>query len=225
MGSWLLDNAPLAANIASLLMLLVWLFYTLIFYREFRRQRRPLIILHQARGYDLDSTCLLVNLSKEPIHVLCVLMRIRTEHGQYTKRLRDFQQVSPDSELGSRDVQTILKQGPLISGAFLVLGTFREMLDAAGEDAARTTLGTTEDASPGELIPALREIEFQAVALHGAYDRPVGAARTFVVAPRERGVRIQPKSPLTRPMSSSSERRQVGKWLEECFPEPIDGGR
>lgn len=224
MGSWLVEHASLAANIASLLMLLVWLFYTAIFYREFRRQRRPFLILHQGRGYDLDSTCLLVNLSKEPVHVSCVLMRLQMDRGLYTKRIRDFQQITPDSDLGSRDVQTLLKQGPLTSGGFLVLGTFRELLDAALEDASRTILGYTEGIGLNEFVGVLHEITFHAVVLHGAYDRPVGAARSFAVTATDSEARIRPTAPLTRQMNSSAQMREVAAWMTDCFPEPFEKG-
>ena len=221
MGGWLLDYAPLAANIASMLMLGVWLFYTIIFYREFKRQRRPLLILHQARGYDLESTCLLVNLSKEPVHVLCVLMRLHTDEGVYTKRIRNLRQVPSEADIDSGDVQTLLKQGPLGSGGFLVLGSFHRLLEEAEEDAVRSLMPS----GTGRLVPALHEIELRVIALHGAYEKPVGAERRFAVRPRDDGAtRVQPKTSLTRQLNSRREMRRVRSWLEECFPEPLEEG-
>jgi hypothetical protein len=163
MLDWLVDNAALVANLASLAMLGVWTFYAVLFYREFQRQRRPFFVIHQAQGHGLDSTCLVVNLSREPIHVLCVLLMVHTDRGVFAQRIRNFRRPARTPETGG-DVQTMIKQGPLTAGAFLGLGSFEAMLDAALEDAIREAGGwdgTGRDVDLHELVPEVRELEIR----------------------------------------------------------------
>ncbi|MEX2584245.1 MAG: hypothetical protein WD766_13310 [Gemmatimonadota bacterium] len=177
---WLIENAGLVANLASLAMLGVWTFYAILFYREFQRQRTPFFVIHQAQGHGLDSTCLVVNLSKEAVHVLCVMLVLSTHRGTFSQRVRNFRRVSRESSTAGPDVQTAIKQGPLTSGAFLILGSFEAMLEAAAEDVLRRSArwGTpSEEMDLDRLLPDLDKIEVRVIALHGAHERPVGASR------------------------------------------------
>jgi hypothetical protein len=218
MLTWLMENAAVVANLASLLMLIVWAFYAVLFYREFKRQRSPFIVIHQAKGYDLDSTCLVVNLSREPIHILCVMLILHTTRGSFAQRIHNFRR-GPRPREGSPDMQTIFKQGPLASGSFLVLGSFEEMLVVAIDDILAET-GTTriEEWDPYEWAGDIEQLEVRVVALHGAHDRPVGAYRTFDVTVRD-DVSICPAMLLTEQMASRSRSRRVEQWLRACLPE------
>lgn len=217
-AEWFAEHGSLVANFASLAMLLVWLFYTLLFYRDFKQQRRPLIVIHQAQGHGLESTCLVVNLSKEPIHVLCVMMVAHTEEGPLTHRVTNTQRLSPEQDSHWK-VQDLIKQGPLPTGYFLALGSFEEMLQGAGLLAsAEIATGDTKAERIRSLARSLRGIEIRIVALHGAYQVPVGACRTFRVKPSNGELGFEPAMVLTRQMASRSERREVRRWLEACLP-------
>lgn len=223
MLDWIIDNAALVANLASLAMLVVWAFYAVLFYREFRRQRRPFFVIHQAQGHGLDSTCLIVNLSREPIHVLCVLLVAETSRGTFTQRIRNFRRPGRGGEADGQ-VQTILKQGPLTAGAFLSLGSFEAMLDAAAGDVIRES---GEFGAPGtepdleDLVREIEKLEVRLICLHGARESPVGAYRTFGVQATESQVTIAPAILLTRQMDSRSDTRVVREWLQECLPQPV----
>ena len=224
---WLVENAALVANLASLAMLVVWTFYAILFYREFQRQRTPFFVIHQAQGHGFDSTCLVVNLSKEPVHILCVMLILHTAHGTFSQRLRNFRRLSRESEARG-DVQTAIKQGPLTSGAFLGLGSFEAMLDAASEVLRRSgRWGAPDDELDlDELIHDLQQVEIRVIALHGAHERPVGASRRFHVHVEEQDrVAIEPAVLLTRQMSSRSESRTVRQWLQDCLPRPVHDER
>lgn len=223
MLDWFLAHVALLANLASLAMLLVWGFYTVLFYREFKRQRQPFFVIHQAQGHGLDSTCLVVNLSKEPIHVLCIMLVLHTTRGTFLQRIRNFRRVSRSADTGL-DIQTAIKQGPLTSGAFLGLGSFEAVLDAATDDVFRRAGAW---GAPGEelelydLLHELQQIEIRLIALHGAHELPVGATRTFQVHVEGDQVSIEPAVLLTRQMSSRSESRTVKQWLQDCLPRPL----
>lgn len=223
MLGWIIDNAALVANLASLAMLAVWAFYAVLFYREFRRQRQPFFVIHQAQGHGLDSTCLIVNLSREPIHVLCVLLVVQTARGVFTQRIRNFRRPTRERESDGQ-IQTMIKQGPLTAGAFLGLGSFEAMLEAASDDAVRAT---GEYGPPGaeadlqDLVSDLERLEVRLICLHGARESPVGAYRSFDVRTAEDDLIIAPSMLLTRQMSSRSDARVVRGWLHECLPQPV----
>lgn len=226
MVEWLVENATVVANLASLFMLAVWAFYALLFYREFKRQRTPFFVIHQAKGHGIDSTCLIVNLSREPVHILCVMLRLHTARGTYEQRLRNFRRRSDSADLGS-DVQTTLKQGPLTSGGFFGLGSFEAMLEAAMDDVLRRSGAWADpdgEIELQQLIQELRELEIRLIALHGAHDQPVGAVRSFQInLPDEDGdeATIEPAMLLTRQVNSRRESRLVRQWLQECLPRPV----
>ncbi|MEX2572050.1 MAG: hypothetical protein WD737_12185 [Gemmatimonadota bacterium] len=225
---WLIENAALVSNLASLAMLAVWTFYAVLFYREFQRQRTPFFVIHQAQGHGLDSTALVVNLSKEPVHVLCVMLILHTTQGTFAQRIRNFRRVSRDSDM-ARDVQTAIKQGPLTSGAFLGLGSFEAMLDATTEDVLRRSGrwgAAGEELDLHDLLDELQQVEIRVIALHGAHERPVGASRRFLIhVEAEDQVAIEPAVLLTRQMSSRSDRRIVRQWLQDCLPRLVSDER
>lgn len=219
---WLVENAALVANLASLATLVVWTFYLVLFYREFQRQRTPFLVIHQARGHGLDATVLVVNLSKEPVHVLCAMLVLHTARGTFAQQLHDFRR-SP-RESGPRDVQPAIKQGPLTSGAFFGLGSFDSMLHAATNEVLRRSdqwNRPEEDLNVAVLVRELREVEVRVVALHGAHSRPVGASRTFRVHVEGDQIAVEPAVLLTRQLTTRSDRRVVEGWLQDCLPRRI----
>ena len=217
-ADWFAEHASLIANFATLAMLLVWLFYTLLFYRDFKQQRSPLIVIHQAEGHGPESTCLLVNLSKEAIHVLCVMAVAHTEDGALTRSITNTQRRSPQHDHHWK-VQDLIKQGPLPTGHFLDLGSFEDMLHGAGLLPV-TEAKVVEEKQPRIRPPArsLREIEIRVVALHVAYQNPIGAYRTFRVDTSRDTIEFEPAMVLTRQMASRAERREVRRWLKACLP-------
>lgn len=220
MLKWLIEHTSLVASLATLLTAVVWTFYAVLFFREFARQRRPFFVIHQARGSGLDALCLLVNLSKEPVHVLCVLAVLHTRRGTLAHRVQGFRSVARGAETG-QDLRTSIKQGPLASGAYLDLGSFEAMLDAAAAELQRNDNG---DVAPGDPMDAydiareVQQLEIRVVALHSAHESPVGAWRSFGVYARGDEVAIEPAMLLTRQMASRAEARTVRAWLRECMP-------
>ena len=67
------DYTSLASVAVSGGMLLVWMVYAWLFFQEFQRRRSAVIFIHEVGGGRPESRCLLVNLSREPVHVLCSL--------------------------------------------------------------------------------------------------------------------------------------------------------
>lgn len=197
---WLSDNLALVSALTSLLMVLVWLFYANLFYRDFRSRHHPRILIHQAPDDEIDSMCFVVNMSQQLINVVGVFA---TAPGTGRAiELTEYRHYTPE-DLGERELKSILKQGPLGSGEFLHLGTFNEILGALGDN-------DTEGGSEG-----VESVEVRVALYHGPSDLPVGARREFRIVRQGAQRHIRPQSLQTLQMTSRRERKRVGRWLEQ----------
>ena len=90
MWQWINDNAQALSFFASLGTLAVWLFYAHLLYAGFRRQRKARILINQGWGQQIDSVCLISNMSQEPIYIHSLVMTIRTRDDEYSESITDF---------------------------------------------------------------------------------------------------------------------------------------
>lgn len=186
------DYTSLASVTVSAGMLLVWVVYAWLFFQEFQRRRSAVIFIHEAGGGRPDSRCLLVNLSQEPVHVLCSL----AVSDGISMRLQST------TEQDKLSVVQQAKQGPLRSGDSLVLGSFEKIsreLDRVGKRQARHK-------------PQL--IEIRVAVIHGFREWPVGARRSFRIEVDSR--RVTPNMPTTEQLRSQQQAREVRRWLDDC---------
>lgn len=188
---WLYQHADLVSAFASVGMLVIWAIYAWLFFKEFKRARGSLLFIHEAGGQTSSSSCMLVNLSKEPVHILCSLAAC---DGQ-TIRLRARKD---DSNIGL--VQET-KQGPLNAGEALVLGSFDDLFSELG-------LKDPAEEEDGHIV------EVRVAAIHGFREWPVGARRRFEL--RGAANRIVPASIVTHQMRSKREAREVKEWVASC---------
>lgn len=189
---WLQENASLISAVASSGMLIVWTFYAWLFYEGFRRQRAAELFVHEAGGGTTGSKCLLVNLGKEPVHVVCSM----AFRDGAAARLHD---TSEERDLPAEQ-QT--KQGPLQVGSSLTLGSFESIC---------RQLDKVAEASTG---PEAHVIEVRVAAVHGFTDWPIGARRCFRV---DRGAsRVVPTTHMTEQLRSRRRAREVQSWIDEC---------
>lgn len=189
---WWQQHANFISALASTGMLVIWTFYAWLFYQEFRRQRGAQLFIHEAGGGEPESVCMLVNLSKEPVHILCSLA---TCDGA-TARLHDTQdhdRMSPTQRA---------KQGPLQAGESLTLGSFETI---------RRQLGIMPDNSSGGDATI---IEVHVAAIHGFRQWPVGARRRFQLTNRAK--KVVPATKTTEQLNSRRQAREVQSWLESC---------
>ena len=186
------DYTSLASVAVSGGMLLVWMVYAWLFFQEFQRRRSALIFIHEADGGRPESRCLLVNLSQEPVHVLCSLAvcdgsSVRLQNTGQQDQLSIVQQA---------------KQGPLKAGDSLLLGSFEKIsreLDRVGTPRSRRN---------SQLI------EIRVAIIHGFREWPVGARRSFRIEEDTR--RVTPDGPTTEQLHSKRQARKVRRWLRDC---------
>lgn len=188
--NWLLDNAQALSALASAGMLVIWSLYAWLFYQEFRRQRGSQLFIHEAGGNNPNSTCMLVNLSKEPIHILCSM----AAHEGQTVQLHDTEERDGASPIHKT------KQGPLQMGELLELGSFQTIC---------RELNLSESSEDGT-----SEFEIRVAAIHGFREWPVGARRRFRLD--HRTSEIWPVRESTDQIRGKRQAAEVRRWIASC---------
>ncbi|WP_277810938.1 hypothetical protein [Chromohalobacter canadensis] len=215
MLEWLNNNSGALSAIASFCTLGVWLFYAQLLYLGFARQRRPRILINRGRSKSPDGMCLISNMSSEAIFVTNVMGVLHTSKNTYNCDLTDYTR-SDDSGEG-RGEQHATRQGPLASGDYHQVCSFREIIDHVTDgnalDIDRNTL-TLE----GE---KLRMLEIRLIAIYGSENRPLGAYRSFMLEKSELDPNEEDNDCLIVPTSFDTQRlsrrwhqKRIRRWLE-----------
>src|SRR5690606_25851611 len=149
-------------------MFLVWVVYAQLFYKDYRRRRRPRIIIDDMSGPGTASTCTVTNLSTEPLYLECVVAVATTSNGEFCAPITEHGTIST-ADHEDRQIISHTRQGPLPPGKLMSVGTIEEM--------ARVALGTSSD----EDVPVrdLECVEIRIIATMSSEDKPVGATKRF----------------------------------------------
>ena len=208
---WLATYSWSISSLVSIATLFVWVFYAQLLWKGFRRGERPLIVIHQAGGMGPGSSCLVVNLSRQPLHILSVYFVLRTDSHEFGLRLNEYKRIT-NSEERDWALENVMKEGPLRSGEFLSLGDFYSMLEGARSDYDGDQQAHSE--RDQELAERTREFEIRVTAMFSAFDRPVGAIRRFSLHMDGDQAALIPTTPLTQQLTSYRQRRRVYQWLQ-----------
>ena len=215
MLEWLNNNSGALSAIASFCTLGVWLFYAQLLYLGFARQRRPRILINRGRSKSPDGMCLVSNMSSEAIFVSHVVGVLHTSQGEYACDLTDYTRTDDSGE--GQKAEHATRQGPLDSGGYHQICSFREIIDHIAEghelDIDRETL-TLE----GEM---LRMLEIRLIAIYGSENRPLGAYRCFMLEKQDldphiknQDCHIVPTSFDTHRLSRRWHQKRIRQWLE-----------
>ncbi|MBD3894419.1 hypothetical protein IEI94_00940 [Halomonas sp. ML-15] len=200
---WISDNAQAINAVAGVLTLFVWVFYAQLLYNGYVRQRRARVIINRGQGKDINSLCLVSNMSAEAIFIQHIVVRIETSDRPLLLDVSDYQQSNDDGQTEYRS-----HQGPLSSGGYLHIGTFQELIQRVAE-AHKIQL---DDHRPtGELT--FKAIELRVIAIYGSEDEPIGARRRFVLDGEGAACSITPDELDTRRLASRRDRRLVKQWM------------
>jgi hypothetical protein len=210
MLDWIRENSNMLSVIASFGTLLVWIFYAQLLFSGFKRQRRPRVLINKGVGFrDLDSPCLICNMSQEAIFLQFIMVRLKTNRGT-------FMVPATDSEEGAIDEgkeHEASRQGPLASGDFMKMKSFGlAVAKAAKQGDIQTTRGLPKD-------PDIRfySVELTVIYIYGPDDQPVGAQRTFEFRYDEDSglTTLHPTSIDSNRLTALHHRRQLRKWLHQ----------
>ncbi|MCI0510305.1 hypothetical protein C8E00_101512 [Chromohalobacter marismortui] len=215
MLEWLNNNSGALSTIASFCTLAVWLFYAQLLYLGFARQRRPRIIINRGLSKSPDGMCLISNMSSEAIFVSNVMGVLHTSQGEYACDLTDYTRTDNSGEEQHEEHAT--RQGPLASGDYHKVCSFREIIDHIAEghqlNIDRNSLTLEEE--------MLRMLEIRLIAIYGSENRPVGAYRCFMLEKKDldpnvknQDCHIIPTSFDTHRLSRRWHQKRIRKWLE-----------
>jgi len=204
--NWIGSNSKALSTFISLGTLFVWLFYAQLLFAGFKRQRQARILINQGWGRELNSVCLIANMSHEPIYIQCVIIILRSEQGEYRSSVTDLESANtPDERKRTGD---ITRQGPLLSGSQMNLGTFQALI----RQAARHHDLTCND-NPGSEI-GLQAVTVTVISSYGPEGGVIGTQREFMVSGENRDQMV-PSSIDSRRLVNRQARRKMRRWLEE----------
>jgi hypothetical protein len=128
--SWVAENPEVTGVAVNFIFVVIWGVYLQLIHKTFREQRRPRVIINQSLGYGSNSLCTLSNMSREPVHISCVLLSVYGGEAALTTEVTDYMREHSQEE-DLLDPRKGTKLGPLSSGGFLSLGTFQSLLELA----------------------------------------------------------------------------------------------
>lgn len=190
---------------ANIVMALVWIIYLHLVLIQYRRSNRPFLLIHHAHENDPGALCLFVNMSKEPVHLQCVVAYFHTTTDTIGSFITDYDRMTPDD----RDVLSRLRQGPIQPGGYLVLGSFEDIL--AGEkleDKPASKLPTKN------YLSEINSLELCVAVTHGPSKLTIGARRHFYIEKEQGETVIRPHSIHTEQLVGFRKRKTVRKWVE-----------
>ncbi|GAB3670902.1 hypothetical protein [Salinisphaera aquimarina] len=210
MWQWINQNAQALSFLASVATLGVWLFYAHLLFASFRRQRKARILINQGWGQQVDSVCLISNMSQEPIYIHSILMTIRThsDESEYTESITDFDSAQP-SDSHDRP-QNITRQGPLNAGEQINLGTFRTLIR---QTAKRHKNLNADEKKPIRSLE-IKNFKITVIASYGPEGGVIGAQRKFIVRGEDNEL-MRPVATTTKRMAKRSARGRLNEWLEQ----------
>ncbi|SDU30802.1 hypothetical protein [Halopseudomonas salegens] len=210
MLDWIEQNSSLISMFINAAMLLVWLFYAQLLFHSYHRQRRPRVLINKGiGGQDLDSPCLICNMSQEAIFLYFIMAKLTTSEGSHFSAVTDGEADS----LGDKAKRSSwTRQGPLASGECLDVFSFRQILTRVAGEAGIEL----HDGVPVNSDIELKSLEFHVISIYGSDNAPFGAVRQFDIHyDQERNtVSLRPNSIDTHSETSRSYRRQIKRWLE-----------
>ena len=199
----------------------IWLFYLNIFWHEHRRNSRPFLVIHHATAQDPQASCMIVNMSKEPVHIQCVIVTLKSKKGYSRHYLTGYSRINPQEDVS----QPNLREGPLMPGGYIVLGTFSDLL--LERDIG---LGSSEgDDNPSRGHPdvqALQDMESMEICVavtHGQTVNPIGARRAFFIEKHDHEIKIRSYSIHTEQLIKRKKRKIVREWVEKRLEPKLHG--
>lgn len=207
---WLSENSSAINAITGIATLFVWLFYAHLLYANFARQTRPKLIINRSSGKNLDSRCLISNMSAEAIYMTSVIGVVGVDKKTYVADITDsVKTVMEDDE--SDGSSTF--QGPISSGGYYLFSSFRNLIDFVLDHDVKEQ---TESAIACDQVDY---IEIRVVAIYGSENKPVGVYRQFMLGKNGDEIPLTPKTFNTVRLSRRRNQRLIKQWMEQIEPQ------
>lgn len=207
MLEWMSEHQELLNLLVNLGMLAVWIAYLQLFLANFRKQRRPNILINFGAGSGLSARCLVSNMSSEAIYIESIIAKLEGDGTTQTCAVTDLEDLGAERVL--EDPKQGTRQGPLASGGYMDIGEFRDLI----ERVLRSN-GTPDDGQPPSLVGG-RVFELQVIANYGSENLLVGGERRFDLVERQGQLSLRPRGIDTRQITTRRERRRIARTLRE----------
>ncbi|HEV7277489.1 MAG TPA: hypothetical protein VGN80_14475 [Devosiaceae bacterium] len=204
MPDWISQNVEVLSLLVSLGMLAVWIIYLQVFLYSYRRQTRSKIVINRGAGVDLEARCLVSNMSSDAIYVESILASVEAHEDSWWCTVTDIESRG-EVELPS-DPKALTHQGPLASGDYMDIGSYRELLERAVDGRGR--LEAVLEKMAGPIIA-----QIQVVADYASDDLLVGARRRFQLEVKDQRWLLEPQDGGTQQIRSRRERRRISEDL------------
>jgi hypothetical protein len=209
---WIKENSELANLIVNFLFVVIWGVYLHLIYKSFQEQHTPKIIINQSLGFGTSSLCTLSNMSKEPVHINCVVLSVSEGDVEETIDVTDYIWKHPE-EQDALKPNEVTKLGPLESGGLLSLGTFHNLLQQA------IRKGDHEDNKADvDLVRQKTKIEIRLVFTFSFKSHLLGAKRVFCINQSGDQMLLIPESFETEHLTNRRGQETARGWLEKCKP-------
>lgn len=198
--SWISEHSGAIQALFSGLTALIWVVYLHALLTNYARQRRPEILITYGAGRGLEARCFVTNLGLEPIYLMDAILEVASDTGTCRASVSDREEGGETLA----DPAQATNQGPLGSGGYRNIGTFKSLLERARQQ------------DPGlPEVDDIRSIAITIVAATAARSSLSGAERKFVLTHGAgNGTRLDAASLTTRQIRSARDRRRLRQELE-----------
>ena len=207
MWSWIDEHSATIGVVVQILMLVVWVLYFQLFLGSLRHRLRPKILINRGGGRSLNASCIVANMSAEPIYVEAVIVSlgIAKSASQYTVScsLSDLDLDLRAQDGGDR--RSSWYQGPLESADYLNIGSFKGLIGRACD--CRTE-GSQKKAQPVDV----QRLKLTVLASYTAGKRIVAAEKEFELDSEDPNI-IHARSLSTHQIFSPRKRKRLVNLL------------
>lgn len=208
MLEWMSDNSGLINVFVNLGMLGIWAFYLQMLMSNYKRERRPRLLITRGISADLDARCLVTNMSRDTVFIRSIIVTVETGAGELRYPVTEIEKI--DSRGDPVDIKQQTRQGPIESGAMRDLGSFSaiitHVLDYKGPD---------DPPGPHNDWAGLKALTVMVIGVYGPDDISIGAKRAYDVVEEDGKPRLSPRTIDAVQIRSARERREIDELLRE----------
>ncbi|MCM2130272.1 hypothetical protein [Larsenimonas rhizosphaerae] len=218
---WIQANATVFSALTSVGMLIIWGVYLQLLLHNFRMQRRPQIIINRGHGRDLDSRCLVSNMSQSSVFVETVIACLITNKNSYCRDITDEVNEAGNEDERLRELSQAerqsgrwTRQGPLDTAEYMEGGSFRSFIECI---CLQHDLATNDNGLPSLEEETLEAIEIRVIGFFGPDPKPIGASRRFNISVDDDSglIRLIPATNYTPQSSKRRHRRMLRRWVND----------
>ncbi len=166
-----------------------------------------MLVVNQSEGRTLETRCFVTNMSREPVHVQSVVATVRTDSDTHSAHITDAEDIRTSGT--KTGWQRMTRQGPLLPGTMVDMGTFACILDYATQSCSddRRFLGSKLEAQAISMGITI-------LGIYSTEDLLIGASRTFEFDHARTPVELRATTALTRQIRRKSEHKRLLRELD-----------